>query len=79
MTLNLTELKDEPLGKNPIQAMTCGSNLCNPLTCYTDVETGQLITPPDDMRSFSIDGDGLSDDALDHRPAEAAMFCCRCY
>ena len=23
MTLNLTELRDEPLGKHPIQAVTC--------------------------------------------------------
>jgi len=75
MTLNLTELKDEPLGKNPIQAMTCGSNLCNPLTCYTDVETGQLITAPDDMRSFTIDVDGLSDEALDMPPARCTEFC----
>ena len=78
MTLNLTELKDEPLGKNPIQAMGY-CIIISVVDSNTDVETGQLITPPDDMRSFSIDGDGLSDDALDHRPAEAAMFCCRCY
>ena len=63
MTLNLTELRDEPLGKHPIPAMVCGCNV----TCWTtpDVETAQDTAAPDDVRSFTFDVDGLGDEALD--------------
>jgi hypothetical protein len=72
MTLNLTELKDEPLGKNPIQAAAC--MLC---VCYQpDVETGQVLTAPDDVCSFTFDVDGLGDEALDTTPREAAPIPC---
>ena len=96
MSLNLTELKDEPLGlaptsadfcvpgtcfgdltdeqlgKHPIPAMVCGCNV----TCWTtpDVETAQDTAAPDDVRSFTFDVDGLSDEELDSIPRYA--FAC---
>ena len=74
MMLNLTELRDEPLGKHPIQAMTCGYNLCT-VDSQPDVETGQVMTAPDDVRSLSFDVDGLSDEELDSIPRYAASCC----
>jgi|SaaInl4_135m_RNA_FD_contig_123_7214_length_637_multi_3_in_1_out_0_1 hypothetical protein len=75
MMLNLTELRDEPLGKHPIQAMTCGYNLCT-VDSQPDVETGQVMTAPDDMRSFTFDVDGLGDEALDSSPCDAVVCYC---
>ena len=61
MTLNLTELRDEPLGKHPIPAIISVGQ------CYvtSDVETAQDTAAPDDVRSFTFDVDGLRDEALD--------------
>ena len=44
--------------------------------CYQpDVETGQVLTAPDDVRSLSFDVDGLSDEELDSIPRYAASCC----
>ena len=70
MTLNLTELRDEPLGKHPIPAMVSfGQCFVTP-----DVETAQDTAAPDDVRSFTFDVDGLSDEELDSIPRYA--FAC---
>ena len=70
------ELKDEPLGKHPIQAAICG-------TCYTmcyisDVETEQVISAHDDVRSFTFDVDGVADEALDFPQTSTAQACISC-
>ena len=62
MTINLTELRDEPLGKHPIQAAHCHyGGPCYP-TCI-DVE--QDVVASDHESSFTFDVDGLGDEALD--------------
>ena len=73
MTINLTELRDEPLGKHPIPAMVCGCNV----TCWTtpDVETAQDTAAPDDESSFTFDVEGLGDEALDDSPSVSAFGC----
>ena len=97
MSLNLTELKDEPLGLAPTSADycvpgTCFGDLtdeqlgehpiqaavtvsCSGFMCVKfDVETGQGKTAHDDVRSFTFDVDGLSDEELDSIPRYA--FAC---
>ena len=60
MTINLTELRDEPLGKHPIQAAL---RIC--AACYAWYLTQQDVVAADDESSFTFDVDGLSDEALD--------------
>ena len=60
MTLNLTELRDEPLGKHPIRSLLCM------FVCAEYPE--QDVVAADDESSFTFDVDGLSDEALDARP-----------
>ena len=74
--LNLTELRDEPLGKHPIQAFGCVYICYVSGSCHADVETGQVMTAPDDMRSFTFDVDGLGDEALDSSPCDAVVCYC---
>ena len=72
MTINLTELRDEPLGKHPIQAAHCHyGGPCYP-TCI-DVE--QDVVASDHEILFNFDVDGLSDEALDMPPARCTEFC----
>ena len=71
-----TELRDEPLGKHPIQAFGCVYICYVSGSCHADVETGQVMTAPDDVCSFTFDVDGLGDEALDTTPREAAPFPC---
>ena len=71
MTINLTELRDEPLGKHPIQAA-----LVFVLTAGLIYDSQQDVVAADDESSFTFDVDGLSDEALDPRPA--VYGCVRC-
>ena len=70
MTINLTELRDEPLGKHPIQAAAV-SYFC--YSCYPMPK--QDVVAADDESSFTFDVDGLSDEALDPRPSVSAALC----
>ena len=77
MTIDLTELRDEPLGKHPSQAAVClGVLLCN---CQLDAQ--QDVVPADDESSFTFDVEGLGDEALDPRPAVDVAVCvgCNCF
>ena len=80
MTINLTELRDEPLGKAPHPVN--GWTVC--LQCVAPPPLGikvQELVAADDESSFTFDVDGLSDEALDPRPALQAfagcLFCFR--
>ncbi len=63
MTINLTELRDEPLGKHPIQAAF--ARMC--FVCVNGAQ--QDVVAADDESSFTFDVEGLGDEALDPRPA----------
>ena len=73
MTINLTELRDEPLGKHPKHAFTCGVGAC--LISYIDGQVAEQVDVADTHSStFSVDG--LSDEALDPRPHVSALNAC---
>ena len=74
MTINLTELRDEPLGKHPIHAFAVGGAPCNQPP-KGPAETEQVMTAPDDMRSFTFDVDGLGDEPLDAPYKRSALVC----
>ena len=62
MTINLTELRDEPLGKHPIQAAHCHPGTA----CYiSGIDAEQDVVASDHESSFTLDVDSLSDDALE--------------
>ena len=61
MTLNLTELRDEPLGKHPSQAESCACLQC----CGAYTEAQQDVVAADYESSFAFDVEGLGDEALD--------------
>ncbi len=61
MTINLTELRDEPLGKHPIQAAYCYPNMCY----ISGIDVEQDVVASDHESSFTFDVDGLGDEALD--------------
>ena len=71
MTINLTELRDDPLGKHPIQAAVC-TGLC--FVALTEAQQ-DVVAADDDESSFTFDVDGLSDEALDPRPSVSAALC----
>ena len=71
MTINLTELRDEPLGKHPIQAGYCYPSFC----VINGIDVEQDVIPADHESSFTFDVDGLSDEALDTPPALSAQGC----
>ena len=72
MTINLTELRDEPLGKHPSH----GAFLVLPSLSYGNQ---QDVVAADDESSFTFDVDGLSDEALDPRPGVSmARALCSC-
>ena len=76
MTLNLTELRDDPLGKHPSQAAVC-TGLC--FVALTEAQ--QDVVAADDESSFTFDVEGLCDEPLDDSPSVSAMYCvvsCRC-
>ena len=75
MTINLTELRDESLGKHPIQAAVF--LVCQ---CYDYGGGGMVdeqdVIPANSESSFTFDVDGLSDEALDPRPEVNALGGC---
>ena len=76
MMLNLTELRDDPLGKHPSQAAVC-TGLC--FVALTEAQ--QDVVAADDESSFTFDVEGLGDEPLDDSPSVSAMYCvvsCRC-
>jgi len=79
MTINLTELRDEPLGKHPIQAAVY---VCLPPTaCYIlgGDETEQVVGAAADTHSSTFDVVGLSDEELDPGySVSARVLTCSC-
>ena len=74
MTLNLTELRDEPLGKHPGSLTFCA--MCMPVRPICSVtETVQDVVAADHERSFTFDVDCLSDEALDHDAPSYLAVC----
>ena len=72
MTINLTELRDEPLGKHPIQALGV------PIICYTrGIEVEQDVVAADHESTSTFDVDSLNDEALDTPPLSLAI-CVMC-
>ena len=63
MTLNLSEMKDEPLGKHPIQEAYACMPVC--LAPTPDQTEQQVAAAADGEGVFKIDVDGLSDEELD--------------
>ena len=68
MTLNLTELRDDPLGKHPSQAAVC-TGLC--FVALTEAQ--QDVVAADDESSFTFDVEGLGDEPLDDSPSVSAF------
>ena len=71
MTINLTELRDEPLGKHPSQAAVC-TGLC--FVALTEAQ--QDVVAADYESSFTFDVEGLGDEALD--PSDLQTQLCAC-
>jgi len=71
MTINLTELRDEPLGKHPSQAAYCYPNMCY----ISGIDVEQDVVASDHESSFTFVVDGLSDEALEPRPGVNAFTC----
>ena len=72
MTINLTELRDEPLGKHPIQAAVC-SGFC--VFCRSTYVDQQDVVAADDESVFKFDFEGIGDEALDDSPSVSAFPC----
>ena len=72
MTINLTELRDEPLGKHPIQAAFCVVYVCQ---IPSRIGAEQDVIPADHESSFTFDVEGLGDEALDDSPSVSALAC----
>ena len=72
MTLNLTELRDDPLGKHPSQAAVCTA----PVLCYVNLDAQQDVVAADDESSFTFDVEGLGDEPLDDSPSVSAEAVC---
>ena len=70
MTINLTELRDEPLGKHPSQAAVC-TGLC--FVALTEAQ--QDVVAADDESSFTFDVEGLGDEALVDSPPVSSLSC----
>ncbi len=66
MTINLTELKDEPLEKHPIQAAHCAPRTCRLYAAQGDVAADRVSTS-------TFDVDSLNDEALDARPVGVVL------
>ena len=69
MTINLTELRDEPLGKHPSQAIPY------PSVCRRH---GQDVVAADHESISTFDVDSLNDEALDPTPAVCTAACRAC-
>ena len=72
MTINLTELRDEPLGKHPIQAAVY---LSASVMIVGGMDDEQDVIAANSESSFTFDVDGLSDEALEPRPGVNAFSC----
>ena len=72
MTINLTELRDEPLGKHPIQAAYCYPNFCGYIS---GIDVEQDVVAADHESTSTFDVDSLNDEALDARPAVHLCGC----
>ena len=72
MTLNLTELRDEPLGKHPSHGAFAY------VSVVSSFEAQQDVVAADDESSFTFDVEGLGDEALDPRvyAAVCVFMCC---
>ena len=73
MTLNLTELRDEPLGKHPIQAAYCYPNFCGYIS---GIDVEQDVVAADHESTSTFDVEGLGDEALDPQPPRLAYCMC---
>jgi len=73
MTINLTELRDEPLGKHPIQAAVCYVLICK--SCTHRSVSRQDVVAADDESVFKFDFEGIGDEALDDSPSVSAFPC----
>ena len=72
MTINLTELRDEPLGKHPIQAHSLP-----PVSAYRSGPANeQDVVAADDESSFTFDVEGLGDEPLDAHPVLRSFAQC---
>ena len=70
MTINLTELRDEPLGKHPIQVGVC-------FYCWVESTIAQQdVVAADDESSFTFDVEGLGDEALDTSDRRTLLCMC---
>ena len=77
MTLNLTELKDEPLGKHHILEASCWS--CRCFVGPTPDQTEQQVAAAVDGEGvFKIDVDGLSDEVLAPGYTVSQFSCSTC-
>ena len=79
MSVSLTELNDESLGKHPGAFFGCA--MCMPVVPPCSVtETVQDVVAADHERSFTFDVDCLSDEALDHdAPSHRSCAVCTCW
>ena len=75
MTINLTELRDEPLGKHPLHATMCLVT-CQSLIEPAETERVMFGAAADDEGVFKFDVDSLSDEPLDDSPSVSAYACC---
>ena len=77
MTLNLTELRDEPLGTPTVRDGGRRTfNLCAYCKDYSMTDTEMALGDAADAEGvFKIDVVGLSDEALDMPPARCTEFC----
>ena len=68
MTINLTELRDEPLGKHPLHATFCLVGCRYPFSGPAETERVMFGAAADGEGVFKFDVDGLSDEAMDIPP-----------
>ena len=69
MTINLTELSDEALGKHPSQAAVCSGYFC--VGCVVS----QPVVAADDESSFTFDAHALGDESLDAPYKRPQLVC----
>ena len=77
MTLNLSEMKDEPLGKHPIQAAVCTPAVCERPSGTLRRDDAQDVVAADRVSTSTFDVDSLNDEALDTPPLSLAI-CVMC-
>jgi len=75
MTLNLSEMKDEPLGKHPIQAAVCTPAVCERPSGTLRRDDAQDVVAADRVSTSTFDVDSLNDEALD-APLACLIYMC---